>query len=423
MPKLPLFNKDTHIQPRSKRRSFAPLTSRKSVLPYIKNEVTVVDPLYRGTINSGKSVELSGDGHVDVPINATLGSETFNTCAIVNNSGNFTMVDNGDGSYQFVDTGSNKYDVIRLQPSEDLLGKPIHIEFDCSIANGSVTMRGAFDGNGNFIEEPFDIVDGHNILPSYVGAYSSTNIYLYCADAQVFDITISNIIVKEIQDVQGQITYYDFTQKKHVSIGENGTELVENGDFSDGLNGWLSSKPEISVINEELVFTDAPHGASARNNGGTFLKAGRVGKLTFDTIATDGNKTTIYAKTADGSFAIIPIEGTGKYYTPVGLNEFDIFNNSTHNDLHIELQADGTQNTTFDNVSVIETLPLSTHYRLENVEFNMLAVLWDRSFTQDDRDMMDNDPELLLRWAKYDDVGFSVGVRTSADKCYAVMED
>ncbi len=44
---------------------------------FIKNEQTVLGGQYSGIMKSGKSVELSGDGVVKVPVNATLGDETI----------------------------------------------------------------------------------------------------------------------------------------------------------------------------------------------------------------------------------------------------------------------------------------------------------------------------------------------------------
>lgn len=67
-------------------------------------------------------------------------------------------------------------------------------------------------------------------------------------------------------------------------------------------------------------------------------------------------------------------------------------------------------------------VPIDTYYRLENATFSSLVRLWDRSFTKEDRDMMDADHELLVRWALGEDVGFSIGTKDQNDLVWSCAE-
>ena len=247
------------------------------VAPFVENDVKLVSPMYRGLVKSGRNVALSGDGYVDVPINATLGTELLSQVFIP--QGSNTVVDNGDGTFtiNIIDNANGAI----MNGSGYALGGKYNFEISNMVYSEPITLEGTRISGTS--DTRFPLANGEY---TYTGQDTIGNLYFH--DLVIGSTLTLQISVKEIQSTQGQITFYDATQKRHIGI--------------------------------------------------------------------------------------------------------------------------------------IEPLPLSTHYQLKDVTFNNLVVLWDRSFTQADRDLMDANPELVVRWALGEDV-FSIGVIGVNDKVYTCSED
>ena len=110
------------------------------------------------------------------------------------------------------------------------------------------------------------------------------------------------------------------------------------------------------------------------------------------------------------------------------------YRGKTHSGRSIALSGDGYIDVPITDTSYITYFDVNQHqfvvpslsgdtFRLENVTFNSLVVLDNKSFTQDDLDLINNDPELLVRWGLGEDVGFSIGVKQANDKYYPCTED
>lgn len=298
MVKIPLFKKQgPSPRPLRESRSLTPLGANGAItIPsYVKNEVSLVDPLYRGFVKSGRTLELSGDGKVDVPINATLGGEELcNTdfvelgCMTALGTPIVTFANN----VMTMESKGNNYAFIQQQITCEV-GKTYTIEatltnIDAGGANGAlVHIRQSSDDTLIVSLSNTDVGTTKILRDTFVATETTMDVRFTAhtaADGQSASFTQPT--VKEIQSTQGQITYYDATQKKYI----------------------------------------AP------------------------------------------------------------------------------------------------TLSLSTHYQLKDITFNNLCVLYDRSFTQADGDLIDSDPTLLFQWAKGTYSGFSIGAKKPEDKVYMVTE-
>lgn len=259
--------------------TFSKILTDSNGVRYLKNNA---DTTARGFYKSGRTVELSGDGRVEVPINSALGADSSNSFTAITSGSVVSTATGSSCDGAGTTTGLIRPSVNTGYPD----GEMSLVEFDVSNLVGTTKLNSYYDG-ANYI--PIDVPIKSNSRISFKAMVRpGTNYVQLRVDANtVWSFDYSNLSIKEVQSTQGQITYYDALQKKHIGIGENGTEA----------------------------------------------------------------------------------------------------------------------------------LPLSTTYQLKDTTFNNLVVLWDRSFTQADRDLMDLEPELVVRWALGEDV-FSIGAIGVNDKVY-----
>ncbi|WP_297525104.1 hypothetical protein [Sulfurovum sp.] len=152
---------------------------------FIDNLAPNVSPAYLGNVASGRTVTLSGDGKIDVPINATLGDEERKLADSVDAD----WTDNGDNTY----TGSTV--------NGNISGVSTTTSGTLAI---TITLSDATDGDVNGYTE--------NGTYTFEKTVSSSLVLVGTG----FSGTVSVDSIKKIQDVQGSILYYDVTQKKHV---------------------------------------------------------------------------------------------------------------------------------------------------------------------------------------------------------------
>ncbi len=130
-----------------------------------------------------------------------------------------------------------------------------------------------------------------------------------------------------------------------------GTELVTNGDFSDGTTGWiLKSNATIAVVNQELEVTVTGSGGGFSDNSqGMTTTVGKIYKVTFDA------RTGTYS----GDFALI-INTTAVLYETLSPDmttyEYIFVADSSDFDLEFARASASTGTVYFDNVSVKEVL-------------------------------------------------------------------
>ncbi len=365
---------------------------------------------------SGHNVALGADGYVDVPINATLGVLTIDKNSFVGNGtadyiNNVITILTGNG-YGYagaigtvIEAGVN---TVTVEVSGLLAGN------DWALKNETtgVFIIGTGFGSG---------VTDLSVTTTF-NAVGGDELRLYIYNTTLGDtLTVVNVSVNLVQSVQGQVTYYDFTQKKHIGIGGNGTELMPNGDFGDGTTtGWESIAGAIISNENSMMRIDV--GANNYSAVQYAINTDINARYQYETEFIRGTNTGDYRHRAGSSWA-----GTDLLNLTVndGLSiaTFTALSATTYlNNVVADLGGSGTH-AYMDNVSLIKLLPLSTNYRLENLTFNNLIVLWDRNFTQADRDIMDANPELIVSWALGNDVGFSIGVIGANDKVYVCSEE
>lgn len=406
MPKLPLFDNGISQMRVPTVRSLSPIAvtqqiTKKLVNPYIKNEVTIVDPLYRGILHSGKSITLSGDGYIDVPINIELGLEELINGEFETNIDNWTPYNlsnvtqewrdgalylnrvegtiNGAGTYQDISLTPNKQYVIEVVIKEN------NFTADDSIINIITHNDHSFlKSNGVLIQLDKASEAGKAYKAIFTSqGYGDTRVYIQRDGVEVADFGIERISVKEITQ-NGHVVYFDFEHKKHVSpIGE----IV----FDKPFNEWGSFYKCHEDSGQLIVDSN---GAYA-NYMSPDIPFG------WYFVEISGN---VIPDILTRRFQFHPSKDTYYFYnTPLRLYS----ENTTSDRVQLNNLAAGD---VFDSVIIKKGANLIDEtYRLEDVTFNNLVRLWDRRFTQADLDMMDDNPELLARWALGEDVGFSIG--------------
>jgi len=199
---------------------------------YVKNEVALVAPSFDGNVHSGRSVALSSDGAIDVPINATLGSELITGTWTLNTG----WVNNGDGTFTYdgASSGSGMYVLIdgRFPVNSNVV-----FEFELLTETSSVYTRIGSDTIG--ISEHASGSGVHTLeCTNWNGNGAGLNFIPSTATTQVH---IRPISIKEIQSTQGQISYYNVTTKRHESIDSlplSTTYRLENLEFNNLVVLW-----------------------------------------------------------------------------------------------------------------------------------------------------------------------------------------
>ena len=129
-----------------------------------------------------------------------------------------------------------------------------------------------------------------------------------------------------------------------------GSEMVTNGDYSNGSTGWTLNG--FSIVNGQATVTDA----SATDYGLdsdtiTGFDTGKRYQLSYDCIAnTGGGQSGVYLRNADLSYA-----GVGNVHTDTGTKTLIFTPTATSHRLRLYHDGAGAGNTTtFDNVSIKE---------------------------------------------------------------------
>ena len=151
-------------------------------------------------------------------------------------------------------------------------GKKYKISFDVSnYIKGSIRI-----GVGNVHSS--DISDNGNYTFTLVAANTSPFKIETRAGGSGTTLSISNISVKEITDDTDipRINYSGFSYQDSL-----GSELVVNGDFSNGSANWNLSGSNISIANGKGISTGSNFGAQFKQ---TILQTNKTYKLTFDIV-------------------------------------------------------------------------------------------------------------------------------------------
>jgi len=244
---------------------------------------------------------------------ATIGSEW----SIANNAATFSGIDNAAHNMRLGQTIISQ-----------AFGTQFKIEFDISdVEEGKLayfSMPGNWNGKPTFnLYQTYE--EGHHVL--FVDGYSNPEeqyiIFGILATSNSIGggFTISNISVKPI--IEGNALY--------------GEELLVNGDFTNGLNGWQvqngsfdnwlvnGSKAENQGINEEALYQDIGDNTTLYKieldvelNGGSFRVLDRDNNSVF----LQNGHNIIFTKLLNGCFYIKPAnEILGATFAKVSVKE------------------------------------------------------------------------------------------------------
>ena len=219
--------------------------------------------------------------------------------------------------------------------------------------------------------------------------------------------------------VQGSITFYNASTGAFEQVGADGVgsskELVENGDFSDGLNGYQTIG-DVSVVNEIAHVESASYLIVEKD----IIKKEHRYKIEVDISVISGN--------------ILPTVFTMSNYYGADLTSYgnlsvgpdsSMIITSTNDNKYIAIKEARAVGGIMgcDNFSVKEALPLSTHYDLTDGTYGIVIVLATASFSEDDLAFFTSMPERALQWA-LGTIAVPSGLTFGPDdKCYAATEE
>jgi len=234
--------------------------------------------------------------------------------------------------------------------------------------------------------------------------------------------------------VQGSVTYLNATSGLFEQVGADSIgskELIVNGDFSDGLNGWGNIiQGRARVENEKLILqcedTDTPSKyPSIRQKVGMFKDKFFTYSGLCESV-TLGDKAEQYMQIQ--GYSPPPGLDHRPMGTPTTVGTLIYINNIPSKDVgsnmfitlggHFPATPTRDDYCVFDNISLKETLPLSTHYQLRDGTYGIICKLHTNHFTQDDLNAMNNDNKLMIDWYLGNTSLPSGIVRSSEDKCY-----
>jgi len=332
---------------------------------FFENEAANVSPAFLGKAYGSNHIHLDTNQSVPYPIVHQLGSEIFANYA---DEGNTVWTDNGGDDWTGIGTVATRLTMVLSESMSS--DESIVVSFNASIVSGSCVILTYYNGTSWIpLDAPYTIVSGLNKIEIKGRNASGTKFSL---DDNTFEIDFTSNSVKEITTTDSFVSYYDVATKQRIQIADqdNGSnssvKFIENGDFSDGLTGWVAgSGAVLSIENNELKILATPSDSTAYATQATSLNTGRRYawlasiKETTSTrayIIIDGKTVVDDSPAIAGDF--------GGNITFDGTNEIKLQNAS----------ADTAPDyTVFDNISVKEVLPISTTYNITTSHSDYMA--------------------------------------------------
>jgi len=352
---------------------------------------------------SGRTTTLTGDGKIDVPINATLGNELL--C-------NIAFADKGCQEYRgrpTVTYASGVMTIVRTdrnspyakQEVSCIVGRSYIAEvFGEAIGDANTGVRlEVFDSTAAVGLDEEGIEGVRRKLSVTFIATETTMIIKFVNQTNVTGkvCTFESPTCKEVLSVQGSVTYWDETTKSLEQVGADGVgskELLVNGDFSDtDISNFIVTRGDLSVANDRAVLENPLGEVTYVRQEPDVLSLYRSYIASIDPINTEqgtaGSDPRYDARVddTDSSFAL----NGGKYsFVPTTSTIFGIkirdYNKVVGSTIY------------FDNISLKQTLPLSTTYTLKDTTVGIVCQLATNQFTQADLDALNAKPELLVGW-------------------------
>ena len=348
-----------------------------------------------GTEPSGRTIELTGDGRLEVPVASTLGVDigiTLGSTAI-----GVTMSPITNGNNLVFDGNANHVHLGFFAQATVFKGTTTVIEFEAVVNSGVLIISSFLDGTVNIPISPYTVVDGHNFIElpyTYDGGGNRINIYPEGGTIADVDITLPT--AKEVLSVEGTILVWDADQGRHVQIaGDSGLgseELAANGDFSDGWNRWGATGADLTVVSGGLELNTLVNNYHVYLLSDTEIPA--VGRILWHAEFEPGNLVNFSLglnNIANSKTANTDSSPIHEIVTPAANGR---------------IRAYGYQNPAVENVmvwnsiSAKQVLDLSTVHTFKNQKIGHFVLLSaGQYFTEADIALIDAHPEILTAWA------------------------
>jgi hypothetical protein len=355
---------------------------------------------------SGRGIELTGTQSVDIPIHYTLGEELvtggefdYDTSELASNgwysynsflsvvSGRLVVADNGGWS-----SGYQVYSVTQ--------GKSYKIETNVTSGTTTTAVIRVFEG-ASFHEGNGDILE-LTIPANTSGDFSdiftatSNNIIVALASNSTQSSSFDNVSVREITTENSFLTYQDLTAKEIVTLGNSvdggsSKKLVTNGAFDSDLSGWVAYNAVISRTVEGYIKIDDSANAGTGSSANQLIETVSGKKYVVKgTCLIDDTTSYLQIGTAIGLFNIANPK--------ISLGDFTFIFTATTSSTSIGLATSGTGIAYFDNISVTEILPVSTHYTFSNTTVNNILT-HTTNWSEADRAKIAANPNLIGKLA------------------------
>lgn len=130
----------------------------------------------------------------------------------------------------------------------------------------------------------------------------------------------------------------------------NATEIVNNGDFSNGTTGWSNDGGATLTVNTGQANLTTVAGQNSRTTQAVTLEAGSYYQFSFDLVSLSGNANARLnvIRGAAGSFAAIG----GLTTSTIGRNSFVLLAPASDAGVQVRSDSNATGSIVFDNVSI-----------------------------------------------------------------------
>jgi len=325
-------------------------------------------------IHASNHIDLTGiDQSFDIPLNVVLGSEliidsSFDDPSKWEKQHGWTV---SGGQAIFV-TGSGPGSVYQ-DDNEYVVGRQYRVLIDVPKTSTSPIGLNVRIGSA-----------GHYILTNGIHEFTLTAVATTAIRITALDVSeviINSISVKEITSTTTTKTLllYNPVDKEYQAIadGSVGKELVENGDFSDGANGWVLPSGFTIDTNSMSILTPTSI------TGAYTSKAAEVGKrykAKFDLL--DFVKGGVSMRIASAGSSTFRANGT-----------YTFESTSANTNALFQFRSAGDTKLSTDNVYVKEILPNSSTYNI-TTPFSQLLKL-DFVITQTQLDYLNSNVDAL----------------------------
>ncbi len=337
---------------------------------YFKNKTTL-SPLHKGLANSGSHIIPNSEG-IDYPIIHDLGGEnvTNSDCSSIAEFGFAFASGVSDGDIITVTTDEELSETLIYFDTNNMNLKRVHVVINITsypdgYEDSQFQIRDSFGGS----TQQHSLYLGINSFEVEVPDFTNTRFIIDAYNLSADDsYGVSEFSIKEITLPSNSFLtafYPDIGIFKQLSNdGSVGTNVLENGDFSDGYTDWTYNTAGESIIidNETMYYMFQDDGSTyfANTQGGSIVGEDGRYNIGFEVLENPSSTTNVmlanYSDVNGEQNPLITFSGTG----PTSR----ILNTSVTSLFRFYSNGSGADGLRIDDIYIEEVLPISTIYNM-----------------------------------------------------------